>query len=310
LDHFDISGPNGKHACLVFPVLGINLWDLLDQYAPEGLRLPVVRSLARQLLQGVSYMHSKAVIHTDLKPENIALERVSLTVDALMRKQPLEAGASEREYLEKACLEDPQIKIVDFGNGCWVEKHFTDDIQTTQYRAPEVVIRSRYGPPVDVWSVACIVFELATGDQLFHPHSGKRHSKDDDHVALVTELLGAWPKEFALGGKRSGELFTRKGKVKNITKLENWPLDSVLRDKYQMTPQNAEGFASFLLPMLAIRPKDRATAHEALQHPWLKLDEQLEPGQSPFLPYDDKKDKDKDAGGRSDADDESVNSEE
>ena len=29
-------------------------------------------------------------------------------------------------------------KIVDFGNACWVHKHFTDDIQTRQYRAPEV----------------------------------------------------------------------------------------------------------------------------------------------------------------------------
>lgn len=122
---------------------------------------------------------------------------------------------------------------MDFGNGCWVDKHFTEDIQTTQYRAPEVIIRSRYGPAVDVWSVACILFELLTGDQLFHPRSSKKHSKDDDHgkkkakrgrksvlllisvlsVALIAELLGAWPRDFALGGNRSNELFTRKGKV-------------------------------------------------------------------------------------------------
>ena len=29
-------------------------------------------------------------------------------------------------------------KIVDFGNACWTHKHFTDDIQTRQYRSPEV----------------------------------------------------------------------------------------------------------------------------------------------------------------------------
>jgi serine/threonine-protein kinase SRPK3 len=33
-------------------------------------------------------------------------------------------------------------KIVDFGNACWVNKHFTDDIQTRQYRSPEVSIRN------------------------------------------------------------------------------------------------------------------------------------------------------------------------
>ncbi len=44
-----------------------------------------------------------------------------------------------------------------------------------------MIIRSRYGPAVDVWSVACILFELLTGDQLFHPRASKKHSKDDDH---------------------------------------------------------------------------------------------------------------------------------
>lgn len=35
-----------------------------------------------------------------------------------------------------------QCKIVDFGNGCWTSKHFTDDIQTRQYRCPEVGVSS------------------------------------------------------------------------------------------------------------------------------------------------------------------------
>ena len=35
-------------------------------------------------------------------------------------------------------LERAEMKIVDFGNACWTHKHFTDDIQTRQYRSPEV----------------------------------------------------------------------------------------------------------------------------------------------------------------------------
>ena len=35
--------------------------------------------------------------------------------------------------------------------------HFTDDIQTRQYRCLEVLIGSSYGPPADIWSVACMV---------------------------------------------------------------------------------------------------------------------------------------------------------
>lgn len=37
-----------------------------------------------------------------------------------------------------ARLMDNDARIVDFGNACWTHKHFTDDIQTRQYRSPEV----------------------------------------------------------------------------------------------------------------------------------------------------------------------------
>lgn len=36
-------------------------------------------------------------------------------------------------------------------------KHFCDEIQTQQYRALEVLLGSDYGPPADIWSVACMV---------------------------------------------------------------------------------------------------------------------------------------------------------
>ena len=37
-------------------------------------------------------------------------------------------------------------KLVDFGNACWVQRHFTEDIQTRQYRCPEVRAATGVGP--------------------------------------------------------------------------------------------------------------------------------------------------------------------
>jgi serine/threonine-protein kinase SRPK3 len=71
------------------------------------------------------------------------------------------------------------VKIVDFGNACWTHKHFTDDIQTRQYRSLEAIVGAKYSTPVDMWSMACIVFELATGDLLFEPRSGGDYDKSD-----------------------------------------------------------------------------------------------------------------------------------
>ena len=38
-----------------------------------------------------------------------------------------------------------------------------------------------------------MAFELATGDFLFEPHAGASYSKDEDHLAHMTELLGEIP---------------------------------------------------------------------------------------------------------------------
>ena len=60
-----------------------------------------------------------------------------------------------------------------------MEKHFKDDVQTRQYRSPEVMIGAGYDTSADLWSLACMVFELITGDFLFDPHSGKNYSRDE-----------------------------------------------------------------------------------------------------------------------------------
>jgi hypothetical protein len=145
-----------------------------------------------------------------------------------------------------------KIKIVDLGNACWTYKHFTDDIQTRQYRSPEVIVASDYGTSADVWSLACIVFELLTGDLLFDPHSGKTWDRDEDHIAMIIELVGHFPKELYAGGKYADRYFTKKGELKHIHKLKPWRLVDVLRDKYMFSAEDSEGIADFLLPMLEV----------------------------------------------------------
>uniref|UniRef100_A0A3B3CGY9 non-specific serine/threonine protein kinase n=1 Tax=Oryzias melastigma TaxID=30732 RepID=A0A3B3CGY9_ORYME len=105
------------------------------------------------------------------------------------------------------------IKVADLGNACWVHKHFTEDIQTCQYRSVEVLIGAHYDTPADIWSTACMAFELATGDFLFDPQSGVRFSREEDHIAHIIELLGPLPSQFVQSGRHSKRYFNRKGKV-------------------------------------------------------------------------------------------------
>ncbi|KAK2898256.1 hypothetical protein Q8A67_009674 [Cirrhinus molitorella] len=171
--------------------------------------------------------------------------------------------------LEPQNADKIRIKIADLGNACWVHKHFTEDIQTRQYRALEVLIGAEYGPPADIWSTACMAFELATGDYLFEPHSGEDYTRDEDHIAHIIELLGPIPPHFALSGRYSREYFNRRGELRHIANLKPWGLFEVLLEKYEWPLDQAAQFSDFLLTMLEFLPENRATAAECLQHPWI-----------------------------------------
>ncbi|KAI9436169.1 kinase-like protein [Lactarius indigo] len=184
-------------------------------------------------------------------------------VTGSMALDPQSAGGLE-------AVERITVKIADLGNATWVEHHFTDDIQTRQYRCPEVLLGARWGPSADIWSVACVLFELlAGGDYLFDPQAGSRYSKDEDHIAQIIELVGEFPQTLAFSGKYSSRFFNRKGELRHINKLRFWPLEDVLHDKYEFTREIAQTIASFLGPMLRLSPEKRAGAGELVHHRWL-----------------------------------------
>lgn len=393
LDHFRHRGPNGSHVCMVFEVLGENLLSLIKRYQHRGVPTHIVKQIAKQVLQGLDYMHSACnIIHTDLKPENVLiciddveavveeelrsnpsavptklvgvppsqgrggaqtprndsiyitgsrplpspssslgtspmLEKLVLSMSRLGQSSEDRGGGEESESAvgslsssvqpgsmsgsfaprapvpgvprgpsllsqqareaEEAQATDPSdnvdtpppydptvleritVKIADLGNACWTDHHFTNDIQTRQYRCPEAILGAKWGTTADCWSASALFFELLTGDYLFDPASGAKYTKDDDHIAQIIELLGDFPKSLAFSGKYSADIFNRKGELRHIHKLRFWPLASVLQEKYLLLPDVAEQLSSFLLPMLRLSPQERASAREALQHPWL-----------------------------------------
>lgn len=165
---------------------------------------------------------------------------------------------------------DIEVKIADLGNACWVHKHFTEDIQTRQYRSLEVILGASYNVSADIWSTACMAFELATGDYLFEPHSGENYCRDEDHIAHIIELLGPIPKKIILSGTLSHFVFNKKGELRHIGGLKPWGLDEVLIQKYDWSVGDATAFADFLRPMLEFDPDKRATAKHCLAHPWLQ----------------------------------------
>ena len=75
-----------------------------------------------------------------------------------------------------------------------------------------MLLGAPYNYTADIWSAACLAFELANGDYLFDPHAGPDYSRDEDHLAHIVELLGDIPPALILRGKHAAKYFNSSGK--------------------------------------------------------------------------------------------------
>ncbi len=182
--------------------------------------------------------------------------------------EPLDLKPPNEDELEDSDV--LKVKLADLGNSCWIWKHFTSDIQTRQYRSPEVILGAEWGCSADIWSVGCMIFELLTGDYLFDPTHGQTFSKDDDHLAQIVELLGPLPKHLIRDSKYGKRFFHSDMRtLRNIKNLQAWPLESVLLEKYKFSETEAHEVADFLSGMLITDPKLRMDAAGLSNHYWL-----------------------------------------
>ena len=80
----------------------------------------------------------------------------------------LDKSSSSEKKEEITGYEKISVKIADLGNACWTSHHFTNDIQTRQYRSPEVILGAKWGASTDVWSMAAMVFLSFPNQFLFN----------------------------------------------------------------------------------------------------------------------------------------------
>ena len=205
-------------------------------------------------------------------------------------QEMIDDNIEEEEQQQRECEGNIRggisIKIADLGNATFVDEHFTNQIQTRQYRSPEIILKYKHwGSLTDLWSIGCIIFELITGDFLFDPHDGKCFDKDEDHLAQIVELLGDFPNdEYLLDCKLTGKFFKLnpnpdlKGNLqimfKNIDQLKIWKLKDVLIEKYKFNKNDYEVdlICDLILKCLKYDLNERYDANSLLKHPWFDSD--------------------------------------
>ncbi|GAA0153999.1 non-receptor serine/threonine protein kinase [Lithospermum erythrorhizon] len=186
--------------------------ELFDRIISNGhFTERVAANMLRTIVQIVHTCHSMGVIHRDLKPENFLL----LNKD-----------------------EDAPLKATDFGLSVFYKQGdvFKDIVGSAYYIAPEVLKR-KYGPEVDIWSVGVMLYILLCGVPPFWAES------------------------------------------------ERGIFNAILRGHVDFTsdpwPSISPGAKDLVKKMLNSDPKQRLTAFQVLNHPWIKED-----GEAPDIPLD------------------------
>ena len=125
-----------------------SLLEIFMEYVSGGNISSVIRSFGvltevqtrnytAQILDGLVYLHSRNVIHRDLKGDNILVEV------------------------------DGRVKLADFGTAKKTQSVAKTVTGTTSFMAPEIIKGTGYDKSVDIWSLGCCVLEMITGKPPF-----------------------------------------------------------------------------------------------------------------------------------------------
>ncbi|OWZ31285.1 cyclin-dependent kinase 1 [Cryptococcus neoformans c45] len=209
---------------LVFEFLDMDLKKYMDTIGEkDGLGPDMVKKFSYQLVKGLYYCHGHRILHRDLKPQNLLINKSG------------------------------DLKIGDFGLARAFGiplRTYTHEVVTLWYRAPEVLLGSRhYSTAIDMWSVGCIVAEMATRQPLFPGDS------EIDEIFRIFRVLGT-PDEDVWPGVRGlpdyKPTFPQWHPVELADVIKGFEADGI----------------DLIAQTLVYDPAHRISAKRALQHPY------------------------------------------
>ncbi|KRX79130.1 Cyclin-dependent kinase 14 [Trichinella sp. T6] len=267
---------------LMFEFVDTDLGSYLDRH-PDGICSHNVQLLLYQLLRGLTYCHSKKILHRDLKPQNLLISIYG------------------------------ELKLADFGLArakSIPSRSYSCEVVTLWYRPPDVLLGShKYSTSLDMWyaiclirdqssqsqtlasyrGVGCIFAEMITGTVLFAGSKNVQHQlqsifeEEVDQLGswikitlcVPTNLHNTWDKHSPIVDFRNTEwkilerfkfgifcnwvYFYLKGFMKKKLLPKSW---SKVSAKFSHIPY-CENLLSLFLKL---EPSERITANDALQH--------------------------------------------
>lgn len=230
-----------QHLCLVIELLGKNMYEIIKIFKFKGMDFSSVRIILRQVLEGLSHLHSIGVIHGDLKPENILINDIFKL----------------------------SVKIIDFGSSSTKAVASSFYVQSRFYRAPEVILGIPYSCAIDMWSFGCIAYEILMGHPLFPGCDNK------DQIYRIHEFFKDGIPSFMFEhGSHSHEYFDKSNKFFGRDNQNKVKASDIIAGIYSKYGKNQETDLFIDMFMKSINPSylERAMPYNLMKHPFFSYD--------------------------------------
>lgn len=221
---------------LVFEFCEQSLLDLQNKSPDNRLSLATIQTITKEVLMALEHMHSRQMIHRDVKPENILI------------------------------TSDGRAKLCDFGFARTVKKEpeaLTDYVATRWYRAPELLLSPRYDSAVDLWALGCVLGEMVDGDPLF---PGENFH---DQLRCIHRALGAFPPNYRALCFQHPEFSALDFTSYFETPKNHDP--NFLKHRY-LPKCNSPALVDLIEKLLCLDFRGRITAKEALDHHFFAME--------------------------------------
>ena len=226
---------HGRLICIVFPLYGPSIFDAIHR-RNSSFTLEDVRQMAYQLIKATQVLHDNKMIHGDIKPANILLNR---------------------HYYDpnNKLYQKPNITLCDLGSVIEEKDFDYQEITTLPYRAFDEVLDFNIGYPCDVWSIGCTLFELFTKKRLFKANT------PGELYLLIEESLGPFTEAQS---KHIRDNNIRKPMFSYIVKHKA----RCIKKCFNHSDEDEKNLYDVIMKMLVVDPRKRISLSEALNLPF------------------------------------------
>ncbi|KAL5512707.1 hypothetical protein ACEPAG_2973 [Sanghuangporus baumii] len=275
---------DGEHLCFVTDPFGPSLSAFMN--AGYRFTKPLIKKILLDILVGLDTLHSVGIVHTDLTSSNILVglenDGHRFDIDSFIKAHPSErhppeltwGGRHVRVAKSQPFLSTwsaPSSVIADFGIAQFLTSKVTDNISPPEQCAPETILGLPWDEKVDIWAFGCMAFKLINRQKLFKTSVGDLPVE----LAVLYQILVFTEERLPPETIRSSPTA-----MKYLDPETGWvtaPLIPVDIDLYRIIkeigalkkPEDLDGATALMKKCLRINPKDRASAKDLLQDPWL-----------------------------------------